>query len=452
MKTKTILVAFSLAIGTTIYSQTSSQEYTNLELNSLIAPFNFSSKQIEELEKQIYSIEKEKDKLKTTPFIDSNVKQAKLNYIISKGQMKYFKQIKSFNPESPVYLNNDIRQRQIIESSKIYDIKSATISGIIELFVEREFKLNEFNYTRLNSMAYANDDIDFHEHTYNTRSINEDFSKKIAELLSIEDYKNLFRQSLEPIIKRTSEKRLQTIKKNYNINEDRHLEKLKKITDQYAEDKIIVQHYYTYDHEKLHVARVNLMFEESNTIMEALTGFNIKSTNLIDLSSDSRVTFFVKRCKEAGIPEDNIKKLVYAIKEREKKINKYYEDLAIWQSKYLIYYFHSAGTPEMYNKELKAQVSNIMTIDQFEKMFLHQFQGRIDRESDLRIAKLNLTYRKLSKSKLKILGDMIKDQVKQERILYEYYSYDHENAMQKVRASKYKFDKKYKKTLEEIMR
>jgi len=58
---------------------------------------------------------------------------------------------------------------------------------------------------------------------------------------------------------------------------------------------------------------------------------------------------------------------------------------------------------------------------------------------------------KFSCVRIVTLSNLIKEQVKKERVIYEYYGYDHKTAMQKLRASKYKFDKKYKEKLKEIV-
>ncbi len=425
------------------------QSATKNTLDVLSKPYNLSSAQQSELKALIDGANKAFLE-QTTAFVDSAISNKQQDFLKAKAQLEVLQKLISFDLQPPVFLNNDTRQITLVETAKKINFNTAKLNTIIKLFVEREFKLKEFEFIRSSAIAYANDAIDFHEHTYDVRAIHEDYSKKVADLISLEEYEALFKDSLMPIIENTSKKRIETIANAYNIVEDKHFKKLKYITDRFALKKIMIQHYYTFDHKKLHVSRVNAMFEESRAIDIAIQEFNIE-TNGFDLSSDARIAFFVERSKKAGISNEDIKKLVYAINDYNKKINKYYEDLAIWQSKYVIYYFHSAGSPEIYEKELKRQVSKIMTIDQFEKMFLHQFKGRIDVEANLRTAKLRITYRNLSSAQLQKLSDMIREQVKKERVIYEYYGYDHENAIQRLRASKYKFDKKYKETLKEVL-
>lgn len=445
-----------LAVSLVLFNFITAQQDINTDIEKiaekLSRPYRLSNTQKNELKELISISEKEINEVQKNNYFNVEIAKKKVDYLKAKAQLRYLQKLNSFNLEKPIFLNNDERQKVLIENGKKIKLDVSKLNEIIKLYVDRELRLKEFQFTRLNAVAYANDLIDFHEHTYDVRAIHENYSEKIAQLLTIHEYEALFKESLLPIIERTSEKRLAMIAANYEIREEKHLKSLKSITDFYAKEKIIAQHYYTYDRKELHIVRVNHMFNEMNAIEKAIKSLNINPNGTLDLTFDARAPFFVERAKKAGISDVNIKRLVFAIKEHKRKNQKYFEDLAIWESKYLIYYFHSGGTPEEYTKELKRRVSELMTIDQFKEMFGHQFNGRIEKEANKRIAKVRFTYRKLSSSRLKKLTDMITEQVKHERVLYEYYSYDHENAMQKLRASKYKFDKKFKTAMEEILK
>ncbi|GAB1857130.1 hypothetical protein MHTCC0001_19660 [Flavobacteriaceae bacterium MHTCC 0001] len=445
---KTCLIALLAFVFNTSLSNGQIPSEKTLEL--LSKPYSLSSAQKNELKTLITASETAFLDQKQD-FIDSSITNKQLEYLKAKSQLEYLQKLASFNLQHPIFLNNDPRQKALVNTAKNINFDASKLSEIIRLYVEREHQLKEFEFTRSNAIAYANDLIDFHQYTYDSRAIHEVFSEKIAQLLSIEDYTALFESALKPIIDRASKKRLDLITKNYNVKDQNHLKSLKSITDQYAKDKIMVQHYYTYDNKELHIARVNLMIKEDEAIEKTIAGFGTKQTNTMDISFDARAPLFVKRAKEAGISDEKIKRLMYAIKDYKIKKEKYYEDFAIWQSKYLVYYYHSEATPEHYQKQLKRRIAEIMSIEEFEKMFLHQFNGRIDLKANARIGKLRMTYRKLSSSQLQKLTDMIREQVKDEFVLYEYYSYDHEDAIQKVRALKYKFDKKYKEALQEII-
>ncbi|MEM9681934.1 MAG: hypothetical protein AAF942_01600, partial [Pseudomonadota bacterium] len=63
----------------------------------------------------------------------------------------------------------------------------------------------------------------------------------------------------------------------YNVTNEAHLKGLKAIIDKYASKKIMSQHFYTYNRNDLHTARVNLMFEETKAIDDELIKLDLKS-------------------------------------------------------------------------------------------------------------------------------------------------------------------------------
>nr|WP_315158829.1 hypothetical protein [uncultured Flavobacterium sp.] len=141
------------------------------------------------------------------------------------------------------------------------------------------------------------------------------------------------------------------------------------------------------------------------------------------LKADEVDKGFINSLKNAGLKEaviGEIQQLLLKKNETNKTNQKQQEEL---KSKYPIQFRDDDILEEYSNKKFILSLSKLVTIEQFEKIFLPQLEYRIDRVASEKWELEKGKY-KLSKEQEKKFRNLLSENTKKELIIREYYSYD----------------------------
>lgn len=180
-------------------------------------------------------------------------------------------------------------------------------------------------------------------------------------------------------------------------------------------------------------------------MLEKLKSFKRESRLLqsygLIASKNSKTDDLLNKLRVANIDEEKIDLVLKAFYEKEKK-EEY--RLKTWRDnndEYAIY-FHDEGTTEHeIRMELRKQLNEILSFEEFKAVFIAQMQSWIDRDAKEESEKLIKSY-SFNDEQQQDLKNIINQKVTDKIITEQYYNYNWDLSQQKLRAVEYRYERK----------
>ncbi len=437
----------SLKDFTKVFKQ-SFEGMVDLEVNYLYnvikEPFDFSPSQTKKIKKKIK--EEVEKQLLLAEYLDFNskIKEANIDVLKQKAQYVYLKTLEAFNFKKTIVLNTDIHIKSWIKRAEKSNIPIKKINAVSLLLIEKKIELAQLQLDLLNA------DREYSFYDQKKKNIELNFKKKIAQIVTLNEFEVFFKVFLSNKINILSNEKLEQLISENNISPSDFL-KYKELTAYYAKEQIILQEYYLKDKniafQKITSSKISEQ-KAYNDVAKSLEGVKTKSPiKTIDTSADKRILKFIDRAKKVGIEPHIINKLVIAIKKQKQEEKDYHKNFKIWRKDHIIFFPDSKSTPNGTRLRLRKKINKLLTLEQFSNLFQDQFLPRVEREVKERMDEVHHIYTDFTDEQYKELSEMITEQVIKERNIYEYYGYDHLYAMRKLKGTRYQFEKKYKSYL-----
>jgi hypothetical protein len=310
-------------------------------------------------------------------------------------------------------------------------LPEATIAKIKNLIIARDQAL--IANAKAKEEQEANDAVAFQDPETTPKYIQQQFSKSLSEIITIDQFKKLFLPQLQARILRITNDKLLFFKNKYNFSSAQE-DNLKRLLSETTLNEVITKEYYNYDdivsrdecaHEKIRSSRKELEL--------------IKSFGFF-YSKNKKTDLLIQKLKNAGVDATRINKFLMALQVQQEKTAQHD---SIWRinNDTSVFYFHDEGDTEYkINMDLREEMSKIVSMAEFKSVYLPQLQARIEREAQKELGSVKENYKFTDQQYneiLKLLLDKHTEMVATE----EYYKFSYELYNQKLRAAEYRHGK-----------
>ncbi len=276
-----------------------------------------------------------------------------------------------------------------------------------------------------------------------------DFRKKLTGLINIYEFEKLFGFQFEERIQREAIVKYEEAMATYTFTKKQQ----KLVKDTFlltTKNEIITWAYYTYDPK---IAYAKTTAEAANSLdrfNELLESFDIQK--ITPVTGNPKMEHLVTMAKKAALTEEQIQKLLHLVAKRDDQIAKYPSIWAKGDANYVLNFHDNATSKEEANRQFKEDLANLITLNQFNTMFKDQLQAQIKRDAYNHLVEAGKVYNfnKLSFEQKESLKALLLKHYTNKKMYTEYYEYDWTLRTQKLRVLQFRFEKAYKKALDEF--
>lgn len=333
-----------------------------------------------------------------------------------------------------IFSQSTAKDEYVISMAKKAGLDDTKVNAIQELLKERNDQFSE--YQRLKEERESKYILSFNDDDFNEESINNEFRKKLTEIVNLEEFEKIFFEQLEGRVNRITDKKLQEAKSKYDFSKKQEND-LKKILYANTLKEEMIKEYYAYDKDYAW-----------NQYIEYRDKFNVNLNNHLKdwgfvTTKNKKTDYLIQKAREAGIDEKRIQQIMDAIIERDLK---YEERLRTWRkndTRYAIYFHDEGFTDHQIRMDLRKELHDILNYDEFKVVFLEQMQPWIDREVENDFFKIRDAYR-LTNTQLEEVKNFLNEKITAKVITKEYYNFNYDLYQQKLRAVEYRHEKNFR--------
>jgi len=279
----------------------------------------------------------------------------------------------------------------------------------------------------------------FHDEETTTKYRNQKFVKSLSEIISIEQFKQLFLPQFNSRIKIISDDKFNILKTRYKFLQDQEA-KLKKLLLETTTNEIIIKEYYNYDDNLSWNNYTEEKIKSSDKERELLKSFGFF------YSKNTKTDTLIKKLTEAKVDAERINQIILALQVLQERNDK---RLKTWRENDVAnaFNFHDPGDDEYaIYLDFREQLSKILKIEEFKTVFVPQMQNRINRESTKEFEVIKNAYQ-FTDEQNKIIQDLVYEKNAEKIVTEEYYKYNWDLSQQKLRAVEFRHEKGIKETL-----
>lgn len=318
--------------------------------------------------------------------------------------------------------------------------KSQT-SQINTLLQERERSISED--AKLQSELNSKYPFVFYNKETAAKSINQKFVRSLSEIISIEQFRQLFLPQLEFRIKTLADDKFLILNKRYTFNTDQEA-KLKKLLYQTTANEIIIKEYYSYDDNLSWNNYTEEKIKSSDKERELLKNFGLF------YSKNTKTDSLIQKLKDAHVDPDRINQILLALQVLQERNDK---RLKTWRENDAAnaFNFHDPGDDEYpIYLDFREQVSKILKIEEFKSVFVSQMQNRIIRQSQKEFEVIKAAYQ-LNEFQYHEIEKMVIEKNTEKVVTEEYYKYNYDLYQQKLRAVEFRHEKSIRETIQKMI-
>lgn len=339
-----------------------------------------------------------------------------------------------------IFSQSTAKDDYVIAMAKKAGLDNTKVNTIQEFLKERNSQVSQ--YQKLKEERESKYILSFNDDDFNEESINNEFRKKLTEIINLEEFEKIFFEQIEGRVNRITEKKLQEEKSKYKLSKKQE-EDLKKILYANTLKEEMIKEYYAYDKDYAW-----------NQYIEYRDRLNINLNNHLKdwgfvTTKNKKTDYLIQKVREAGVDEKRVQKIMDAIVSRDLK---YEERLRTWRqndAKYAIY-FHDEGTTEhQIRMDLRKELNEILNYDEFKAIFLEQMQPWIEREVNEEYKKIKNSYQITAAQSSQIL-EFLNEKIETKILTKEYYNFNYNLYQQKLRAVEYRYEKRFRDMVKEI--
>ncbi|WP_010178994.1 hypothetical protein [Aquimarina agarilytica] len=275
------------------------------------------------------------------------------------------------------------------------------------------------------------------------------FRKKLAKLIDIHEFERLFGFQFKDRIEREAVAKYEEAIATYIFTKKQ--QKLVKDTFLLStKNEMMTWAYYTYDPKVAYAKTTAAKATSLKRFNDLLKSFEIQKT--IPVTGNPKMEHLVAMAKKAALTEEQIQKLLHIVAKRNDQIAVYPSIWAKGDANYVLNFHDKVTSKEEAHRQFKEDLANLITLNQFNTMFKDQLQTQIKRDAYNHLVEAGKVYNfnKLSFEQKESLKALLLKHYTNKKMYTEYYEYDWTLRTQKLRVLQFRFEKAYKKALDEF--
>lgn len=332
--------------------------------------------------------------------------------------------------------------KQYVTSLNTTNIDPKKIEKLIEILQQKEQALAQAKQWQEEE---ARSPMTFlHHDELKPSHISRKFSKLLAQLLTMEQFKQLFEPQLEKRIHQIANNSWVIAKEKYKLNPtqaNQFLELLKKN----AAKQVIIREYNNYDNDFSwnYEQEEKLKGEDRERVLIESFGMTY--------SKDTKTDLLIKKLQLAQVDKKRINKIIQLFQEEEQKLNA--RGIA-WRKNITTnahYFDDEADTEYKIKMELREAMGKVLSYEEFKIAFQEQMQNPIHRETNNAFNELKEAYEGLEETQFEVIKTLVCEKFTERVVTEQYYKYDWDLYHQKWRAVDYKYNQLIKDKLQEFV-
>jgi len=260
----------------------------------------------------------------------------------------------------------------------------------------------------------------------------------------------LFKSIIDPQIDTAINLEIDKIKKSFQVNAIQE-QKLEAFLYEFKKTECIYNEYYVYNPKlaSLKVIQFNHIIE--SYVSEKIKDLKLESINFIESVKAPVLKKFVDKATSIGLSNKKIELLVSEINQFKSALSNAQRLTHVDNDDFYVtlddYDYHTSGVYQKFSKKL----SELLTIKEFEDLFVDQLSGRIGIKSKVKLNELMDQYQPdISQQQKEMLQDWVRIFTTKREIAKQYYAYN--TSIQKVKLQLIDFEaiRKYRNLLYKI--
>lgn len=314
------------------------------------------------------------------------------------------------------------------------------IAEIRNLITERDRLITED--IKLQNELNAKYPFVFYDEETTTKYSNQKFVRALSEIITIEQFKQLFLPQLDTRILILANDKFILLKKRYKFTTDQET-KLKKLLYETTANEILIKEYYNYEDNLSWNNYVEEKIKSSDKERELLKSFGLF------YSKNTKTDALIKKLQEAKIDNERINLILKAIQTEQERQDKREKTWRENQINYVVQFHDEGDVEDKIRMDFRQELCTILKYDEFKTVFVGQMQNRIKRNSDKEFAVIKTAY-KLTQEQYDELQKLVFEKNTEKVVTEEYYKYNYELYQQKLRAVEYRHEKGIRESIQKM--
>ncbi len=264
-------------------------------------------------------------------------------------------------------------------------------------------------------------------------TINRKFMRALMDVVTMDQYKQMFLPQLEGRIQRAMKDRYDFVNTTYQFNPEQS-SKYKSLLYDNTVNEIVMRNYYSYDNDWSY----NLWTQEK--LKSAEKELNLMETFKMIYVNDYPMHQLMRKMEAQKIDNGHISeimKLLVNEKIKQQNSNITWRD---GKQRNAIEFYDAGGAAYAIQMQLRLELRRHLTYEQFKAVFQSQMQTRIDREAEEAFVSLKEAYKDFTPKQYKEIHELVVQKYIDHVVTEEFYKHSTELYQQKVRTSDYKHD------------
>ncbi len=343
-------------------------------------------------------------------------------------------------------LKNSKEVQKFITRAQKVKVTEAKIDSIIYAKVLRDYRIAALkNHSKATNKSLL---ITISDPKFDKNSAIREYRRTVSSLLTKDQFQYIYKELLDLQIEREATQTLQALQQEYLFKKDTDKQVIEKWVQQYTTKAVLEQQYHAY-HKKLSQTKYQEVLTEAfDKYSEVLKQLNVAPLNPEAPTPPTAAELFVEKAKSAGINEAIANRIIALSNEKKKRIKTIEK-----QNKANAPHIHlletSRNSKDAVRDQFSAQLTQLISLQQFQKLFGDQLQEDIKMGIEQRMAQITSVY-PLNDTQYIDMESLVADYINKDMLLRHYYSFDKRLLKQKQKVGKFKFDAAYKKKIKSI--
>nr|WP_294924216.1 hypothetical protein [uncultured Flavobacterium sp.] len=283
----------------------------------------------------------------------------------------------------------------------------------------------------------------FHDEETTTKYNDQKFVKSLSEIISIEQFKQLFLPQFNFRIQIIASDKFNLLKKRYKFTPDQEA-KLKKLLLETTTNEIVIKEYYNYDDDLSWNNYTEEKIKSSDKERELLKSFGLF------YSKNTKTDALIRKLKDADVDSDRVNQILLALQNEQERQNKREKTWRENEASYVVHFHDDGDIEDKIRMDFRAELGRILKIEEFRTVFVSQMQNRINRDTQKEFQTLKSAY-KLTDLQYDEIQKLVLEKNTEKIVTEEYYKYSYELYQQKLRAVEYRHEKNIRETIQKMM-
>lgn len=330
-----------------------------------------------------------------------------------------------------------------MERAQRVNVSSAKIDSIIYAKLVQDYRIAALKkHAKSTNKSFL---INITDPKFDKNSIIRAYRKTISSLLTKNQFQFIYKELLDLQIVREAPKTLADLKKEYLLKKPSDIEVISKWVQQYTSTAVLEQQYYAYDKKLSQTKYGAVLKEAADKYVEVLQQLEVLLVNPLPVQ-ETPEELFIEKAIKVGVNSAIANRIIELSKSTKSQI-KAIEKQNKSNAPHIYLLETTKNSKDGVRKEFKKRLAQLISIQQFKKLFGDQLKEDIQEAIAYRMKQITSVYT-LNETQYKDMESLVADYVTKDLLIQHYYGYDKKVKKQKQKVAKFKFDSAYKKKIQ----